>query len=114
MGKGVGRGAPAAAAGARWLGCAAGGPAGVRPPLPAAAYHLSRHLGLAHALWGQLGEVAAPLDAPLRVPRGLPMPHQDHPLRPADRRQRQRWGVHPVLQAAELILTRPQELWVLN
>jgi hypothetical protein len=42
------------------------------------------------------------------------MPHQDHPLRPADRRQRQRWGVHPVLQAAELILTRPQELWVLN
>lgn len=50
--------------------------------------HLAGRLGLGLSLGREHGDVGAPLDAALRVPGALPVPHQHHPLRLPQRRQR--------------------------
>lgn len=49
--------------------------------------HLAWGLSLRLPLLRQNREIRASLDSPLRVPRALPVPHQNHPLRRPDRRK---------------------------
>ncbi|KAK8457592.1 hypothetical protein SEVIR_3G214201v4 [Setaria viridis] len=52
--------------------------------------HLAGGLGLILTLGREHGYVGAPLDAALRIPRALPLPvpHQHHPLRRSQWRER--------------------------
>lgn len=52
--------------------------------------HLPRGLSLSLAFLRQNGEIRAPLDSSLRIPRALPVPHQHHSLRRPNLRERRR------------------------
>ena len=52
--------------------------------------HLARGLGLSLTFLGENREIGAPLDPTFLIPRALAMPHQHHPLRGFDRRERSR------------------------
>jgi hypothetical protein len=63
--------------------------------------HLSGGLGLGLPLRREHGDVGAPLDAALRIPGALPVPHQHHPLRLPQRRERRaRVGTRGALHLA--------------
>jgi hypothetical protein len=63
--------------------------------------HLSGGLGLGLPLRREHGAVGAPLDAALRIPGALPVPHQHHPLRLPQRRERRtRVGTRGALHLA--------------
>lgn len=52
--------------------------------------HLTGGLGLRLAFLGENSEIGAPLDPSLLIPSALAVPHQHHPLRRLDHRERRR------------------------